>query len=73
MTVRSGKCSSSPVINYFPFYCILCTGSTAITKDSFTSSNSSFSECVRKHSFSSSSFSSINDIINKYCPYYNGD
>ena len=48
--------SSSVTHSTDTFYGIICSGLTDRTKLSFTSVNSSFSECVRKHSLSSLAF-----------------
>ena len=52
--------SSSVTNSTDTFYGILCSGLTGKTKQSFIASNSSFSECVRKHHIS---FSSNTDIF----------
>ena len=50
LSVDSTLISPSVTQSTDTFYGILCSGLTSITKLFFTSSNSSFTECVRRHS-----------------------
>ena len=56
--------SSSVTHSTDTFYGILCSGITAKTNLSFTSSNSSFSECVRKHHICQSNTITYQDTEN---------
>ena len=53
------------------FYGILCSGLTTKTKLSFSSSNSSFTECVRKHK--ASLIQSYHGINNSDCSHYSAE